>query len=1512
MTEFMFDVPEEEEVLLAEGDTPEPEEELLLTPSSNLNDRERSVIASQLAVATTPGIGTDEAIPAAEEQYLGIYTNLEQGGIQNFKRQLAEQQTMESMSIFEMEARDAIERGEDFSDSIKLTLQYNMQEAAKQEEVAIEEAFAERMIDLLASDPANAELVQDLIEYNEKGQVFDRLVDMNKRSMTIERMISEVFEEEQKQSMFMIAFENVASFLPLREWYQLFNLDSSDSSEQGQMARNLNDTIYTTEDFPAFISDFRKKLEDTSALIGINEDQMLDTLLSLKSVSESEVFANDIWGYVDATDVGFFGVGLIKGVATKAMMLSRFRQRKAADKVILDTLLGAEGEGHSLLRETDRVFGVEGTLPSATRVVDPLGNADVSNSLGVAASSNDELAQRIIDSVAKDERILDVDRPAAVEAALLEMRDTYGPSVVNDFRPFSKDGVTKVSVAIGKEDGSGFATVEEAVEAIKRRRLPEDAETFTDSSGQTFIRVTRDIDEDFIISGQEFLESGSGPIAMFMKSPASVLPDWVQARAEGAGALKGAYVKSMQPIIKTITGLKKAQYKRLQRVLIDGNLEAKWYDRSEFDAKYSNGDNTLPTDEAWKAYRAFINLNDIDWAFRNNELYVLKFSQGYVTGSIDLPNFKHNRIDMKEVPEVRDTARLMLYDKDSGSVLSGRAVNATDLQDKINKGTHKLYTLDSQYALTDKSGYANAILVKNGDVNPGQLKYRQLPKREGGHRGPDGNWFVKQGRVNIIDRTSYVMNPLTHAVGRTRSSLVEYVDRMNKALEAYNNLGPDADSILRRLGFEDGFKEFDDKVKGGTIDKDHKFTIVEGDENPVPNKYGLEEVDIRNVDSFTSYVETQGKPYYGRRGDQPLRGPDDEIAKVIDPMRLLQKSLADSLHRGNLANYRAVATKAWMNTYGKLLRPDNGMSKDQFMITRKKLTEADFDPNAKKSFVRAAMQSHSAMQLQLSSYNDYGRWLAGGITRAARWMDGKGKYSDAISGKLMDWRHADPVVAMRSLAYNVHLGLFQLDQLFVQSQTAVSIAAMDPVKAPQHLYRGFMFQQMNWVTSDDALNAMAKNFDDPADFKEMVRIGRERGIIDLFGDMGDLDHDRLFNVGGPISPSNVMKYGRSIVMAAERFNKSVGYAKAWDELRQTVSLADMRKADNMNQLANLASKYSMNMSNASAARFQKGILGLPTQFLTYPIRLVENVFFNRQFSAGEKVRLAVTQAVLYGSAGIAPMSAGTVDSVLEAFGLDPEENRDAFAAARGGMLDWLLTSWFGSEISHRVGVARGFNDLGRRILGEDIGDTSFLDMVLGPAGTMFKDVLISSSVEAPSIMMDSIRAERSGLFVDWFVDNVQSFAVEHIASLNDVWKAYWIMETGEYLSSRNAKDLIQGMDHTQALAVMLGMTPSKMRDAIRMKERTDAYNKSVTELGETITRLHIEETRHLRNYWATGNEEYKQEMIRVMNLKNMHLGGIRDEQVKQDILNRAVRKADGDWFGLIEKQFNSKFRSLGE
>ena len=1436
-----------------------------------LSETAVDLVSAQLAIINTPFDEEGLDTKVLNSTYQQTSSTLDATTLEEEKEKLSISQTVNIKSMYELEAQALIESGDADLEKLSLGFAYNEQEALKTKELAIEQAFVDRMMDMLAEDEDNLPIVTSIVENIDKSP-FAAIIEMNERSLRLSRIISEVKQDQDEQNVFLNWQETVGSLFPAADFFVTLGVKPEDVALglPGTMNSMLSKRYFemSSEEYAVFISTYKEKLADaTNVGFGANEDLMLQHLYSIQNPHFTGTIKQNTGFIIDILDTAIIaadGINILSKMFNKSSVLpsgvtfrkqtrasqnlALFGQRKLASKVVVDTMRNPGAKGATF--EKDVNVASDQAMPSVARNPDYMTNSDVSLADSVVIQSNEKRFNDIVETIFKDERLSSTEKIEAVRRTYDNMRSEFGPSHAVDIRLDKSGvsigkteqgkGVTRVNMVLGTEEGHGFPTASAAEASLQARKLPIDAEIFTASDGLHYIKISRDINEKNIKLDLEDISDGF--INNWGRSPAATLPNFLFGAAARGGALKGFYFKQMQPLNKTIASLNKKESNNLRSVVTEGNYEAKWYSRTEFDVVHKRlHNNKVPTQKQWEAYRAFINKNDIDHAFLNWSEYVDKKAKGFVTGEVAFENLTLGKVNLREVSNVSDTTRMSIYDTRDDKALSGKSIAVNDVNELLKTGGYTLFEFDNVYRLGRKDGFVNHILVKKGDMRMGNLNLFQVPYRAGGHRSPYANFYLKQARTGAFDKSNrqYILNPLTHAGAPTSKPLEEYAERMNRALDAYqrnqkNVDHPDylddakADNIIRNQNIEKGLKGFKDNVADGLIDTRHPFVVV-GKDTPVTPKLDGNEgdvVDLSKVSTITSMLERQNLPYYRGRGSKPLNGPDGERAKLIDPMRLLEQSLSNAVHKGNLANYKFSATTAWFNEFGDSFKAAEGLGKFQTFLKKEVLDERDFFKNLEnKVFIQRAINMHHGVRTTLMSHNRDTAMVQRSIEQIGKWSEPR--VSSGTSEFIYDLSSKDPLTALRTLNYDAKLGLWAFDQVFAQSSTAISISLLDgPIKAAKYLEWGLAFQQLNFVTSESALNLVSKTItkgqaNTADEFKEFVYMGREMGTIELSGDMAELDLTGAFNNTWTIS--GLRDRARSIVMATERFNKSVGYTKAWFELRKQIDLKDMRKKENTDSLERLASKYSFDMSSIAQARWQKGFLKGPGQFIPYPIKMMTNVFVppklggNPEWSTSERIKMALTQTVLFGAAGtplaLFGISAGAgAMALLSEIGVDTE-NPEVAALAYGGLVDWAFMNIFDGGIAKRVGIGEGISQLFLKFIGEDFGTSSALDILGGPSGSTLAQ--FATTIVAPfASSIEVFSALTTDDISDISETAVRDILLKNINSASDVIKAYHIMRYGVYLSS-SGQNVAEVEGTMSAIGVMLGLTPTKVLETYR-------------------------------------------------------------------------------------------------
>lgn len=322
-------------------------------------------------------------------------------------------------------------------------------------------------------------------------------------------------------------------------------------------------------------------------------------------------------------------------------------------------------------------------------------------------------------------------------------------------------------------------------------------------------------------------------------------------------------------------------------------------------------------------------------------------------------------------------------------------------------------------------------------------------------------------------------------------------------------------------------------------------------------------------------------------------------------------------------------------------------------------------------------------------------------------------------------KQKDPIAAARAGAFHSLLGWFNPIQLWVQAQgAAVALSAniLNPARLGVVLKDGMALAAARYTQNPESLRHVAKSFGMKADeLEEMHSLWMKSGIEDSI--LMTADHAAAVT-------------GRSIGMDAFSRGANAGlffYRKGEMFNRRSAFVTSYRewKAKNPNKVVGdeelkaimqRTNDFLLNLGKANRAGFQKGIWGLPTQFLQVSTKTLETLFgLNKNFTKAERGKLFLSQLLLYGAAGTGINSLGSsvasgllgyTDQASIENDMTPEQRK----LINEGFLGWATLAAFGAdiEIGQRSSLLSGVSEFTDRLL---FDDTEFSELVLGAFGS---------------------------------------------------------------------------------------------------------------------------------------------------------------------------------------------------
>ena len=1526
-----------------------------------------------LAMMSTAGIDPDTELDLFDAYKLRIQALIDQGQEDQLRTQIDTQERIIELNRLNATlVAGASQHNADIAEMQQIVEDIEFIQRTEATPDGLERAAIDRLEEFAARHPEQAEVLHLMALDEKAGQsLVGHLRDQLERSIIMRREADKAAKEVRDQSYTADFFDIIASVIPTNRLTQVDNIvESSFLDLEGTKVALAQQNLKTMsrQEFDKTYPVVVQKIKDESGYIFDNQHLIASVLHFLVDGDEADRQIGDFFTAIDfATAAPLLRSGPRLGKAAIARLA---RNRQLSQEVTIDTL-----QPLIITDETGVVSRFQ--LPSARTAARATVDDAVEEMMPTAHSTTAELVQGSVGISGAVVRGLEAGKAAIanVRAALEstirltpeELKeaaaagkkaaiDSFGEGAVIDFRVVLDevaDGtrVEKFAMVLGKRDGSGYATEAHAATSARNRGLLDPVINRSASinpalkenvDGQWFIHVKSQADE----AGYVHLLHPEGEtsglfVNSFIRSPTSFLPEVLQARAASSVFNKGLITSLMGPLQKNISGLSRKERARVGAVLEKGSLEKKWYTINEFMTEYGKlHPGRTPTNRDVLAYYSIKDINDFDFVLRNHAEYVEFSTSGWVTGKVKTANgIELPRMNMKEIVNFDDVSKSLILDATTGVVLEGRAVGVAILKERMKEEGLQLFRVGKSNLDHGGNSYSH-VLVRKSDVAVKDLEYFQVPYVPGGHRLWDGKYYGKQALVGSSGGTHagpWVKNPITHMVAPTKKGAEQWKDRMNAARDAFNKAklaeeGTDkaaaalafkeADDIIKASGIEGGMKEWAKKLKDGDI-VDAPFQVTFDRELPVGYKELLAKdgtYDLTfEMSSRAQFLEQQGRMYYSKKGN-PLVGPQDATAKLIDPFKVATMAVDNAASIAAFTNYRVNAVQRWIAQYGNLMPPHPGMSPMQAFWEGGSVSGSAL---ANKNVANKAESIRRAIRRQLGESTEFGESVRHSIRNLAEWAEASGKITgipvipgalkSGTSKFLLDKMSLDPVTAIKGFSFDLKLCLFDPSQLLIQTQTIFALASLNPVKFPKFIFDGTLMRYVAINHSDGMMSWAAKRSSmAPKEFEAMVKTMRESGITNVNGELVLLDRNPTASIGAVGSKiAKVRDMGRIPFFEAERLNRIYAWRKSWDDLRSSgMSIEDITSKAGRAEMARLTDKFTMNMTSASAAWWQKGLLSIPTQFLSYQARLFENilpVIGNKQWTGPEKFKLFLGQVGLYGAVGV-PGGRWTLDQIFQATGaeFDPDSLADqtAYRAMVGGFWDSMLYAVTAGEldvaVSHRAAVGQAVTTFIEDLTGGGIESKSFLEI----AGGAPFNVLGGVSSDAFDVIQAIWSAARSENVT---VAEITPALIEKMAvnasSASRAVRAYQVWKYGQWISQQSGKVLARATP-VEGFAALLGFQLRELADMSFVRAKTSDRESFLKENAQIISKLRLEAGRA----WSNGDKvEWESKINQINAMQQMY-----DPLDWADLHKRSLGSVEfRTYTEIMTDDFNKKFLRLG-
>lgn len=875
-------------------------------------------------------------------------------------------------------------------------------------------------------------------------------------------------------------------------------------------------------------------------------------------------------------------------------------------------------------------------------------------------------------------------------------------------------------------------------------------------------------------------------------------------QAEAGQALVGDLIKPYAKTINRVKGKEKENLSDFMTQLRDGELSymRQAPSRESFEALYKTMYGSSPKKETSDAYVALQDINDATWQIKSSERLKRIVAEGGVYADFtDEFGAVVYRVDGQKV-RIPDDEYIL-------DLATGRTLR----KDELTENNVVFKTPDTYVDHLFVTNVKSARALERVDVMPynvggprtnsefrwfvGSTKDQTLVSGNtisGGFKTILGSFGKEQAetavrQINVISRriTEIMDGQGASDIFQITLSKPEY-DELGNLIRANNDWNKHITDLedLQRLAREYNFTFREQFVAKA---RDEKVSITEAGENPAM--------------VGQSFGETVGTRLNMKRGDTPLMEFGGKKATNASPV----SAIADQFGSEAFGYANRAASQNAMVGWVKLAEKNEGIVTFPAGIPKNdylnRFLGAEVTRTGKFNDLAAQLREQQDV---IKRRLNQSTWFSD------KWDTFTASATEFIfekTGKKVDLTGSDPSSQLLRVGFYSKFGFFNPDQFMLQALHSLTIAGISPVQGTKALglaapllvvsslkdeaARALAIQRLAKVSpiSEEELTGLLRYID------ESGRNIIDTQIIELqapqkFGAASSLTE----KAGGAIN--SFLDKSTIFFKEGERVTRMSSITTAYLEHRAKRPNIDPMSPEGRTWITNREQDLSFRMTTASRSFAQSGPMRVPTQWLTFSLRALENIAVGRNFTAGERMGMFAVMGPMFGltGLGIGKMSG----YVTEQLGYDPTEPETVkvFNRVKYGMMDTLLSELMGTETAYaqRVAPLGQIKDTYRKLM-----DDQFLTVLFGPSGEISSDIMVAAT--------NAVKAMYGGR-----TETVREDLTQLLRNLSTVDKAVKIqelIETGNY-RSRTRKLTVSGLEPSAAAAVLFGATPAPVQN----------------------------------------------------------------------------------------------------
>lgn len=883
---------------------------------------------------------------------------------------------------------------------------------------------------------------------------------------------------------------------------------------------------------------------------------------------------------------------------------------------------------------------------------------------------------------------------ALFDAAKLEMQRLYNmpDNAIVDLIPdvTAATGTDRISIKLGRTDGSGFKTPNEARNSAKRTYYLNDQDFTIETVGErSHIIVTKDVPEKLEDAWEALKIDTLNKTPEDFRSLASGLFFGASEFASKQNLRNFTGVSHMsERAIENLaiefnkTGLSRKEWKRVESIFNSGAAkvdsdarQGKFFTLNELHDEYFKNFNRIPTDKEAEAYYKIVALSDTDLILRNLKMSREKIAQG--VQEVNMPNATDEWFEARAVERLPykrgESFKVVEYSSDSktGTIHPREKLLDGDIREALDKGEYKIYQVlkpdgrkdDGTRALRSMTGNDDIVefVITKTPLDTRAINFKQFANNPGGHQQYKHRHYFKQVRVHtesdgrrVVDEDYTIFNVKSKEEGQFLTKWLE------AARKAYNDkdlaaLAKIADEHLPwtpdklKQKFDDGTFATDTPFGWTTsgqriVDRDDSVRKLLGDNVHDPRKGASLYNDIDKKFAGERDFRLDKFIYKGSENKPDL---DVGNAEVINAAQAIDQGFSQVAREFAYGDAEISAVRGWLAQYSEVLE---ATTEEILNSPMKVFSEQKYLPRPDAQLERIAKNNHRYIEKFLGNRQTLTSRAIDGINeRLARLdFDTKGSKINAIVPSWQIPMVNDPFTLFRTAAYQLNLGFWNPYQAWLQAQGMVVVGAVEPRQA---LNAGAATKISNTLFASNLNPAHVKHADDmivnlsksvpgmdfkPGEFKQGFDFLEKSGWRIIGREVGNLD-DAFTQTVIQRAGSKILQHGRTPFNWGERWTRQTAYWAAYKRWLKDNPNGKFDKSAQSDVLVK-ANDYALNMTREANANWQEGFASTVTQFSSFHLRLFEayagksktKLNPEGRFTRAQKTRLAATHMALYG------------------------------------------------------------------------------------------------------------------------------------------------------------------------------------------------------------------------------------------------------------------------------------------